>query len=109
MPTRPRPVVCHLLLLVGLLFVPGCFFVVGDTICGSELDLPCGRGSYCQYDEGSCGDGGAVGVCAAFPEACTDIYQPVCGCDGETYSSSCVAAEAGVNVASAGECVVDGG
>jgi hypothetical protein len=38
------------------------------------------------------------------PEACTDIYLPVCGCDGNTYASDCSAAMKGVSVASQGEC-----
>jgi hypothetical protein len=38
------------------------------------------------------------------PEVCTDIYLPVCGCDGNTYPSDCSAAMKGVSVASQGEC-----
>ena len=35
---------------------------------------------------------------------CIEIYQPVCGCNNETYSNSCHAGRDGVTSWSEGEC-----
>ncbi|MFK7988451.1 MAG: Kazal-type serine protease inhibitor domain-containing protein [Sandaracinaceae bacterium] len=49
-----------------------------------------------QYPEG--------GACHPLPGGCTDEWMPVCGCDGQTYSSACEAHAAGVEVTDDAAC-----
>jgi hypothetical protein len=73
--------------------------------CGSRGLPPCGRDQYCDFPDGSqCGADDRGGVCRPRPQICPAIFDPVCGCDGQTYSSACVAAGKGVDAASDGEC-----
>ncbi len=76
-----------------------------EEVCGGLIGKTCPKGTVCVYEpEAACGQGDQTGTCEALPVACPDIYAPVCGCDGNTYSSSCVAHSYGVSVASSGEC-----
>lgn len=81
---------------------------VGETggMCGGIAGFQClNENNYCAYREGECVSiADAAGACAPKPEICTMDFKPVCGCDGETYSNACVAAYAGVSIASIGEC-----
>ena len=51
-----------------------------------------------------CGAADQIGVCKPRPEACITLFDPVCGCDAMTYSNSCVANAAGVDVSTSGAC-----
>jgi hypothetical protein len=86
--------------------VVGCDAPPG--LCGGADEFTCSAGAFCKYGIGMCDTPVAVGVCTPVPEVCTEIFAPVCGCDGVTYSNSCFADAAGVNVDHEGECE-DGG
>lgn len=78
----------------------------GVTECTSDGE--CGSDEYCAKTEGEVCVSRTSGVCEQKPDGCDDVYEPVCGCDGETYGNACEAASAGVNVASDGECGGEG-
>jgi hypothetical protein len=50
---------------------------------------------YCHTPPGECD---ADPVCMPRPEGCLAVWDPVCGCDNNTYSNECYAAQAGVSV-----------
>jgi hypothetical protein len=76
-----------------------------ERFCGGLLGLSCEAGEFCDFAiEASCGAADQTGVCRLPPEVCADIFNPVCGCDGETYPNACNANAAGTAVASEGAC-----
>jgi hypothetical protein len=87
---------------VSVLYAGPCL-LTGKT-CGGGEPPACGPGEYCHFpDEKGCYPG-AIGTCEKTPEGCTDIYSPVCSCDGHSYPNPCEAARAGASIAFKGEC-----
>ena len=73
--------------------------------CGGLMGKGCAAGQHCIYAmEARCGAADQTGVCMEPPVMCTLNYQPVCGCDGNTYSNTCHAHAKGVSVVAEGPC-----
>lgn len=79
-------------------------------MCGGIMGTQCvDADDYCKMPARMCYDvSDASGICAPKPQACAMVYEPVCGCDGQTHSNSCVAASRGTSVAYEGECKAPG-
>lgn len=79
--------------------------VAQPTYCGGDLPTGCPTGTYCHYElSDGCGYADQGGVCQPRPEACDDLYSPVCGCDQTTYPNECTAQMAGWSVLHEGAC-----
>lgn len=74
-----------------------------DATCST--DAHCADSEYCPLAVGACLLANPIpSACKPRPEGCTTAVLEVCGCDGETHESACVAAQAGTSVAFEGPC-----
>jgi hypothetical protein len=71
-----------------------------DTLGSCMTAEECAPDEYCEHGD-ACG---APGSCRNRPLECAEIYRPVCGCDGRTWSNDCVMREAGVSKDHDGGC-----
>ena len=55
-------------------------------LCGSLHGIACQSGEFCEYSAEGCRGTDSFGVCSTIPTTCPTLDQPVCGCDGKTYS-----------------------
>jgi hypothetical protein len=75
-----------------------------SPVCGGIAGLPCDEGQVCDLRDPSCQIVDLAGRCVPKPEACLRIYDPVCGCDGQTYGNDCERLAAGVTLQHEGPC-----
>lgn len=72
-----------------------------------EENNPCGWDEFCYREPCDCDN--PIGRCVSRPEICIQVWDPVCGCNGQTYVNECYAAGDGVNIAHYGVCGGGGG
>ena len=75
--------------------------------CGGFTDPPCGADEFCNLTAGTCNVVDLPGECTPIPTVCPELYAPVCGCDGTTYSNDCDRQAAKAQKAHHGECDVE--
>ena len=78
----------------------------GDAqTCGGIAGLVCPSGQWCDpTPANACGGADLLGTCKVPGFACEQVYLPVCGCDGKTYSNDCTRIQAQVQLAHDGAC-----
>lgn len=68
-------------------------------------DSNCKDNEFCMFANGTCeSNPDNKGECTIKPEMCGAVYEPVCGCNGYTYGSECIAFAVGVSIQAAGAC-----
>jgi Kazal-type serine protease inhibitor domain len=76
----------------------------GRKVCGGFIGVGCPNGQVCELPAGECRSADLQGICVAQPDACPAVFQPVCGCDGQTAGNDCERLRSGVQKDHDGEC-----
>lgn len=98
----PFTLVLLLAVLAGCTSVPRELPANGSSPPAACVEnAACDDAEYCAKPVGECE---GEGECRERPEVCTQVFAPVCGCDGQTYANACTAAAEGVNIEHRGEC-----
>ena len=72
-------------------------------MCGGIAGFRCQEKLFCTFST-RCGSADIPGTCQSKPEVCSELFAPVCGCDGKTYPNACHAQRAGMSIAATGAC-----
>lgn len=76
-----------------------------EARCGGIAGFVCpDPNQLCQFPPGTCDVVDNMGICVDPPELCPTVYDPVCSCDGVTYTNECEAFRAGAQIDYKGEC-----
>jgi hypothetical protein len=70
--------------------VPTPFSLKNDGSCDGFEGKRCEEKTMmCDHQPGTCNTADAPGTCTTVPALCPEIFIPVCGCNGLTYSNDC--------------------